>query len=79
VAGGSNSYVVRVTCADGSPAVLKVVLDDEGLAAQIRTLDVADGRGYARLLRSDPVRGAMLMEALGQPLQASGRPAEEQL
>lgn len=79
VAGGSNSYVVRARCADGASAVLKVVLDDEGLADQIRVLDVADGRGYARLLRSDLERRALLMEALGEPLQASGRPAEEQL
>lgn len=77
--GGSNSYVVRATCADGSPAVLKVVLDEPGLADQVRVLETADGRGYARLLRVDLDRGALLMEALGDPLQASGRPGTEQL
>lgn len=79
VPGGSNSYVVRATCADGAPAVLKVALDDDGLAGQVRVLQVADGRGYARLLRADLDRGAMLMEALGNPLSTSGRPASDQL
>lgn len=77
--GGSNSYVVRVTTATGLPAVLKVVLDDTGLTDQIRVLDVADGRGYARLLRSDLHRRAMLLEELGAPLQNSGLPARDQL
>ena len=77
--GGSNSYVVRAVTPDGTPAVLKVVLDDDGLAEQARVLEVAAGRGYARLLRADLARGALLMEALGEPLQSSGRPAEEQL
>ena len=79
VPGGSNSYVVRATCADGASAVLKVALDDDGLANQIRVLEVADGRGYARVLRADPNCGALLMEALGAPLQSSGRPACDQL
>jgi streptomycin 6-kinase len=77
--GGSNSYVVRAAAADGAAAVLKVVLDDDGLADQIRVLDTADGRGYARLLRADPDRGALLLEALGDPLQSSGRSAHDQL
>lgn len=77
--GGSNSYVVRATTADGSPAVLKVVLDGAGLADQVRVLETADGRGYARLLRSDLDRQAMLLEALGDSLQSSGRSAEDQL
>ena len=77
--GGSNSYVVRARTADGVPAVLKVVLDDTGLADQIRVLENAAGRGYVRLLGSDLDRHAMLLEALGRPLQASGRPGEDQL
>ena len=77
--GGSNSYVVRATTTAGMSAVLKVVLDDDGLADQIRVLEAADGRGYARLLRADLDRRALLMEALGNPLQSTGRNGPEQL
>lgn len=79
LSGGSNSYVVRATTADGFPAVLKVVLDDVGLADQAGVLEQADGRGYARLLRADLGRQALLLEALGAPLQSSDRSAEDQL
>jgi streptomycin 6-kinase len=77
--GGSNSYVVRARTADGADAVLKVVLDGDELEGQIRVLAAADGRGYARLLHSDVARQAILLEALGDPLQSSGRSAPEQL
>lgn len=77
--GGSNSYVVRASTADGSSAVLKVVLDGDELVGQVRVLEAADGRGYARLLRADVGRQAILLEALGDPLQSSGRPAPDQL
>ena len=77
--GGSNSYVVRAAAADGSPAVLKVALDDTGLADQVRVLEAADGRGYARLLRSDLDRQALLLEELGAPLENSGLPSNEKL
>ena len=77
--GGSNSYVVRARTADGSSAVLKVVLDGDELDGQVRVLEAADGRGYARLLHADVARQAILLEALGDPLQSSGRTAPDQL
>lgn len=77
--GGSNSYVIRATAVDGSPAVLKVALDDTGLADQVRVLEAAGGRGYARLLRADLDRQALLLEELGAPLENSGLPARQQL
>lgn len=77
--GGSNSYVVRARTAEGVDAVLKAVLDGDELEGQIRVLGAADGRGYARLLRADATRQALLLEALGPALQASGRSAPEQL
>lgn len=77
--GGSNSYVLRATTAGGAPAVLKVALDDTGLADQVRVLEAADGRGYARLLRCDLDRQALLLEELGAPLDSSGLPARQQL
>ncbi len=77
--GGSNSYVVRARTADGEDAVLKVVLDGDELEGQIRVLEAAGGRGYARLLSADLGRQAILLEALGAPLQSSGRSAPDQL
>jgi streptomycin 6-kinase len=77
--GGSGSYVVRVRCADGAAAVLKVTVTTEGLADQLATLRRADGRGYARLLREDLGRQAMLLEALGPSLYESGLAPERQL
>jgi streptomycin 6-kinase len=77
--GGSGSYVVRVRCADGAAAVLKVTLTTEGLADQLAALRRADGRGYARLLREDLGRRAILLEALGPSLDESGLPPERQL
>ncbi|MDL2344732.1 aminoglycoside phosphotransferase family protein [Deinococcus sp. MIMF12] len=63
--GGSRSYVCRVTGADGGRAVLKLALPEPALETQISTLLAARGHGYVRVLRHDPGRGALLLEALG--------------
>jgi streptomycin 6-kinase len=70
--GGSGSYVVRVRCADGAAAVLKVTLTTEGLADQLAALRRADGRGYARLLREDLGRQAILCAAIPAQCGAAG-------
>jgi streptomycin 6-kinase len=77
--GGSGSYVARVRTADGAAAVLKVTVTTEGLADQLGALRRANGRGYARLLREDLGRQAMLLEALGPSLDVSGLAPERQL
>lgn len=77
--GGSASYVARARQADGSPAVIKVALLDEGWPAQVATLERADGRGYVRLLRSDLDRRAVLLEDLGPSLATRGRTVSDQL
>jgi streptomycin 6-kinase len=77
--GGSGSYVARARTADGAAAVLKVTVTMEGLADQLGTLRRANGRGYARLLREDLGRQAMLLEALGPSLEVSGLAPERQL
>ena len=77
--GGSASYVARVTRADGTPAVLKVAVDEDGFGEQIAVLERAGGRGYARLLGADHGRRAMLLESLGPALTSSRLPPEEQL
>jgi streptomycin 6-kinase len=61
--GGSASYVLGVTTADGEPAALKVSLDDVTREAQV--LSAAAGRGYALLLAHDVREQALLLERLG--------------
>lgn len=65
-AGGSEAYVVPA----GPEAVLKVELPGDGLAARVAVLEAADGRGYARLLRHDAGRRALLLERL-EPFAAT--------
>lgn len=77
--GGSASYVVGAACADGTRAVVKVVIQGEGLDAQAATLRRAAGRGYARLLGYDADRRALLLEALGPPLDRTTLPPESRL
>ncbi|WP_068800315.1 aminoglycoside phosphotransferase family protein [Pseudonocardia sp. HH130630-07] len=56
-------HAVRaVTCADGTPAVLKAGVPDGHLDAEIAALRAFDGRGAVRLLWADPGRGALLLE-----------------
>ncbi|WP_019586466.1 aminoglycoside phosphotransferase family protein [Deinococcus apachensis] len=69
--GGSRSYVCRVTTADGGRAVLKLALPEPILNTQIATLVAARGQGYVQVLAHDPGRGALLMEALGPPIEES--------
>ena len=79
LSGGSASYVARARCADGSAAVIKIAVPDDGWTEQVATLERADGAGYVRLLRSDPIRRAVLLEDLGPSLAAGGRSAQDQL
>ena len=76
---GSNSYVRAVERADGTPAVLKLAVDDAGLAQQAAVLRAADGRGFARLYEYDGPRQALLLERLGPALRTSGRAVTDQL
>jgi len=63
--GGSASYVVRATRADGSPCVLKVVVP--GVPSGAEVLGAADGIGYVRLLARD--EDALLLEELGPSME----------
>jgi streptomycin 6-kinase len=72
--GGSASFVVAATTADGDARVVKVPMpepepDVPGLAGETRTLAAARGRGYVVLHADDAERGALLLEPLGPSLQ----------
>ncbi|UQT54148.1 aminoglycoside phosphotransferase family protein [Streptomyces durmitorensis] len=70
--GGSASYVARARIEDGRDAVLKLSLPTPDFAAQVQTLHLARGHGYAKLLAHDLDRHAMLQEALGPSMDRLG-------
>ena len=74
----TEALVAEVSCADGTPAVLKLIVPRGGDAAahEITVLRLADGDGCARLLRADVARGALLLERLGRPLYQLELPVE---
>ncbi|MFI6090917.1 aminoglycoside phosphotransferase family protein [Streptomyces sp. NPDC051218] len=77
--GGTTSYVARARTRDGRDAVLKVSLPAPDFASQVRTLRLADGREYVRLLAHDLDRHAMLQEALGPSLDRLGLAPPQQI
>ena len=78
--GGTEALVVEARMADGREAVLKLSPPfGDGISGELRALNAAAGRGYARLYRGDEGRGAMLLERLGGQLAESGLPLSEQL
>ncbi|RXZ68625.1 aminoglycoside phosphotransferase family protein [Agromyces albus] len=60
--GGTTAYVLPLDRADGTPAVLKVDLQDEENRSEPTALRAYDGDGAVRLLEYDPDSGAMLLE-----------------
>lgn len=68
--GGTEAYVAEATLADGSAAVLKLLVPRRGDAAanEATVLRLTDGVGCVRLLRADASRGALLLERLGRSL-----------
>jgi streptomycin 6-kinase len=70
----TEAFVARAVLADGTPAVLKLLIPraGDGARREITVLRLADGQGCARLLRSDPERGAMLLERLGRSMRELG-------
>lgn len=72
----NEGYVARAQRADGTDAVVKLLVPMPWMNNQIDTLERADGHGYVRVLAADHVRQALLMEALGRPLDAQGLPLD---
>jgi streptomycin 6-kinase len=63
----TEALVAEATRADGTPAVLKVLVPRAGNQArsEITFLELAGGRGCVSLLRADLGRSALLLERLG--------------
>lgn len=78
--GGTEALVIEAALADSRPAILKLTLaglDPRG--GELRTLLIAEGRGYAEVYRHDLARGAMLLERLGPRLSDLGLSLRTQL
>jgi len=76
----TEAHVAEAVLADGSPAVLKLLVPRPRQAAdEITVLRLADGAGCVRLLASDADRGALLLERLGPSLYELGVPIERRL
>ena len=82
--GGTASVVAAATRADGSPAVVKLVMPCEhdgrdALVKEVRALRLADGRGCVRAFDYDAERGAVLLERLGRQLHELNLPVRRQM
>src|SRR5215207_7819398 len=67
----TEAYVAAATLADGTPAVLKLLVPRPGgahAAEELTVLRLARGEGCVALLRHDEASGAMLLERLGLPM-----------
>lgn len=72
----TEAYVAGATLANGGPAVLKLLVPqaDDTARREITALQLANGEGCPRLLRSDETRGAILVERLGRSLHELALP-----
>jgi len=78
--GGTASVVVEATTADGQAAALKVSVPGlDPTFSELRLLLAANGRGYARVLRHDKSREAILLERLGAKLAELGVNIDKQI
>ena len=59
---GAAGYTVRADCADGIPAVLKLIYPHREAEHEATALEVWDGDGAVRLLAHDDERWAVLIE-----------------
>ena len=80
-ADATEAYVAEATLADGTPAVLKLLVPRAANVAvhEITVLRLTRGEGCVRLLRDDAERGALLLERLGPALVDAGLPIERRL
>ena len=76
----TEAFVAAATLADGTPAVLKLLIrrgHARHAAEEITVLRLADGEGCVRVLRHDDESGAMLLERLGPSMYRIGLPIEQ--
>jgi streptomycin 6-kinase len=82
--GGHAAYVAEAVTRDGAPVVLRVSVPPGAdgftpFGRQLAALRLAGGDPYARLIRHDGPRQALLLERLGRPMASLGWPASRQM
>ena len=81
--GGTDAFVAPAVTGDGTECVIRLNMPDDTASEDMRKADsaliLADGRGYARLLREDEARLTCLIERLGKPLSSMAVPVERRL
>lgn len=77
--GGRSSLLALVRRADGSPAALKFPVPGRHTADEAAALEVWDGWGAVRLLRSDDKGGALLLERLHSAVSLRSLPEAKAL
>jgi len=79
--GGNFAYVAEATTGEGQPAVLKVAIPrgPTEFTQELRTLQLAHGDPYARLIRFDEERRSLLLERLGRQMAELEWPVGRQL
>ena len=79
--GGTEAFVAGVVGADGTPAVLKLLVPRSTYAVdnELSALRLANGDGCVRLLRDDTSRHALLLERLGPSMFDLGVPIEQRI
>jgi streptomycin 6-kinase len=79
--GGSDAFVAEATRADGTSAVLKVLVPAGGNhpSHEATVLRLVGGHGCPALYHYDADRGALLMERLGRPMFELGLPLSRRL
>jgi len=78
-ADGSSAYVAQARTSAGLDVVLKIPVPDPVAPRQLTTLTAAAGRGYVRVLESDPEHYALLLERLGPSVDRAGLSVDEQI
>ncbi|HEX8581521.1 MAG TPA: aminoglycoside phosphotransferase family protein [Acidimicrobiales bacterium] len=78
-ADATEAFVAEAVLADGTPAVLKLLVprDHDAAGHEATVLRLCGGDGCARLLRDDLDRGALLLERLGPSLHDLRLPIRE--
>lgn len=74
----SYNYVMPALRSDGSEAVLKLGVPGRELQTEIAALEYYAGRGSARLIDSDAIQGALLLERLSPGMMLSALEDDDQ-
>jgi streptomycin 6-kinase len=80
LSGGTEALVAEVRQCGGDHAIVKLgIPQTSAFDDEVRALLYADGRGYARVLRHDAERRALLLERLGPRLETLNLPVDAQI